>query len=453
MRRTPLATAAVAIALLVPVAADGGPPAGRPTPDADPTVDRDPLAEIFRRLAGLNRRPDLALSPAQRRQVQEARTDYAVDLSAWRVDHIDDVQQLSDRWHALQPARGPATAPATAPSSTTAYRDLLRDRDALFATAPDPGPAVGRIRAVLTDRQRRQYDFGDVPQDRPLPAAAGGGPGGAFAGAFGADVLPVPADGVPRDPGFYKLRFTAAVDSATQSRLIRMTYVLFLPRDYRPDGGPYPTLVFMHGSGQNGVDGAGLFAGDCGPAADIRHSPGSAFATAFPMILVCPQCPPRGERWDQEPVLRAVLGVLDEAGRKVRIDPDRVYLTGLSMGGKGTWLLAGLDPGRFAAVAPISSSTLDLAVAGRLRYSSVWAINGSDDIEDGAEHERLMTDAVHAAGGDARLTLLPGRGHDVWNDYYSDPAFYPWFLAHRRLTADQRRQREAATQPTTRPSP
>jgi predicted peptidase len=233
---------------------------------------------------------------------------------------------------------------------------------------------------------------------------------------------------------------------------------VFLPNTYKPDGGPYPTLVFMHGSGEAGSDGNGLFAGDLGPAADLRHQPGSTFINEFPMILISPQCPPRGERWDQEPTLRAALGVLDDAQRKLRIDPDRLYITGLSMGGKGTWLLAGLDPDRFAAICPISSSTLDLSIARRMRYASVWAINGSEDIEDGADHQHRMIAAAHDAGGDAELTILDGRGHDVWNDYYSDPNFYQWFLKHRRLTAAERAARDAtaarlaATRPTSGPA-
>ena len=135
----------------------------------------------------------------------------------------------------------------------------------------------------------------------------------------------------------------------------------------------------------------------------------------------------------------------------MRIDPDRVYATGLSMGGKGTWLLAGQAPDRFAAIAPLAASTLDLPLARRLKDLSVWTVNGSEDIEDGAAHEKQMADAARDAGGDARATILAGEGHGIWYHYYADPAFYRWFLAHKRLTPTERAARVPTTRPTTKP--
>ena len=413
--------------------------AARPMP-GDPTEGKNPLDESVRPLADLNLRPDFDLTRDQKRQIADVRANFAVALSAWRVAHVDDFQHLADRFTALKSGHLPAGQ-----RPTELWVALMHDRAALLGTSPDPADSVEKLRAALTNGQRRQYDIAlnRVPGTDPDKPDT----------RFGAQVQPLPPDGVPREPGFYKLRWTGTVTADGQSRRVRMTYVVFLPRTYKPTGGPYPTLVFMHGSGEGGVDGNGLFAGDLGPAADLHRQPGSAFTDDFPMILVCPQCPPRGERWDQPPTLRAALACVDDAEHKLRIDPDRLYVTGLSMGGKGTWLLAGLAPDRFAAICPISSSTLDLPLARSLRDESVWAINGSEDIEDGAAHEQAMVAAAQAAGGDARLTLLPGRGHDVWNDYYSDPDFYQWFLEHRRLTPEQRRQRDAAaaaTRPATR---
>ena len=111
-----------------------------------------------------------------------------------------------------------------------------------------------------------------------------------------------------------------------------------------------------------------------------------------------------------------------------------------------------MDPDRFAAIAPLASSTLDETLARRLRFDAIFAANGEDDIEDGADHERRMVAAAKSAGGDATVTILPGRDHGVWDDYYRDPTFYQWFLKHRRLTAEQRQARDAVAIVTTRPA-
>ena len=434
--------AVVLAALALPLTAR----AARPMP-GDPTEGRNPLDESVRPLADLNLRPDFDLTRDQKTKVNDVRTDYAVALNGWRVSHVDEFQKLADRFNALRSGR----MPPGNKRPTELWQALMHDRGVLMGTSPDPSDAIEKIRAALSPAQRRRYDvaLNRVPGTDPDKPDT----------RLGAQVLPLPPDGIPREPGFYKVRWSGTVTTGAESRRVRMTYVVFLPKGYTPDGGPYPTLVFMHGSGEGGVDGNGLFAGDLGPAADLHRQPGSELTNTFPMILVCPQCPPRGERWDQEPTLRSALACLDDAQKKLRIDPDRLYVTGLSMGGKGTWLLAGLDPDRFAALCPISSSTLDLPLARRLRYDSVWAINGSEDIEDGPDHETAMVKAAHEAGGDAELTLLPGRGHDVWNDYYNDPDFYKWFLKHRRTTPDERHRRDllatqfaAATRPATGPA-
>ncbi len=404
----------------------------------DPTEGRNPLDELVRPLAELNLEPDFDLSVDQKRKVREVRQSFAGQLAEWRRGHVEDFRQMAQAWDDLR--NGRQRPGATRP--TAGWLQLRERQQKLLATSPDPVDAQIRIEAVLTEDQRRRFD-GVATRD----PASGGGP----AAPFGSVVLPVPSDGLPKAPGFYKLRLTAQVaGDGGSARALRMTYVLFLPQGYDPTKGPYPTLVFLHGSGEAGVDGNGLFAGNLGPAAMIRQRAGMSFAKGFPMILVCPQCPPRGERWDQAPVRQAALQVLDDAMGKVRIDPDRIYLTGLSMGGKGTWLLAGDAADRFAAIAPISASTLDLPLARRLRYESVWAIDGADDMEDGPAHNRAMVDAARDAGADAKVTILPHRGHYVWGDYYGDLHFYQWFLGHHRLSPAERQARDRAAATTRR---
>lgn len=412
---------------------------GPPTPDGDPTNGQDPLDELIQPLADLNLRPDFTLTADQKQKVAAIRQSFGQRMTDWRKAHAPDFAAMVKAWDDLRNGRPRPGGDR----NTSVWLQLREQRQRLLATAPDPTDAQVQIEAVLTDEQRRRYDATTDGDN----LANGSGPN---ATPFGSVVLPLPEDGVPKAPGFYKLRFSAKVPTADGTRTMRMTYVVFLPRSYDPAKGPYPTLVFLHGSGEAGIDGNGIFAAGLGPAAAIRQRAGTAFAKDFPMILVCPQCPPRGERWDQTPVLRAALQVLDDAQAKVKIDPDRVYVTGLSMGGKGTWLLAGQDPGRFAAIVPICASTLDLPLAARLKDATIWAIDGAEDMEDGAEHNRQMVQAAHDAGGDATATILPHRGHDVWGDYYNDPKFYRWFLDHHRLSAAERAARVPPTTQTLR---
>ena len=388
--------------------------------------DRDPLDDAVRPLADLNLRPEFSLSTDQKTRIQAVRDAFTTKRMVWRTAHAAELQKLTDRWSAAWQARRPGGPPSTRPVDD--FHTLQQESAALRLTAPDPTDPADRIKAVLTPAQRRQFDswvdHGTV--DVAMPTAA-----------FGSETLPTPADGVPKEPGFYKLRADVKLPGDRNGDRggtvsMRMTYILFLPKGYDPAKGPYPTLVFLHGSGEVGTDGNALFNSDLGPAAAIRHRAGTTFATDFPMVLVCPQCPPRGERWDQQAAVRGALGVLDEAERKVRVDPDRVYATGLSMGGKGTWVMAGLAPDRFAAIAPISASTLDLPLAAKLTRTAVRSINGQYDFEQGADHMRQMAAAVRAAGGDAVAEVVPDQTHYVWGPYYDDPKFYQWFLTHRR---------------------
>jgi pimeloyl-ACP methyl ester carboxylesterase len=408
---------------------------GGPNGNGDPTDGRDPLDELVQPLADLNIRPGFVLSEDQKQKIESIRQAFAGRMTDWRKAHAADFTALAKAWGELRPGgpRGGGGGPGGGYAAFSAIRDRQQK---LLATVPDPSDAQTKIEAVLSDDQREKYeavttdDGGETASGNPNRAS------------FGSTTLPVPADGVPKSPGFYKLRITANVpnDDGTQGK--RVTYILFLPQSYDPAKGPYPTLVFLHGSGETGTDGSGIFADERGPAASIRARSGSDFAKQFPMILVCPQCPPRGERWDQTPMLKAALQVLDDAESKVKIDPDRVYVSGLSMGGKGTWLLAAEAPDRFAALVPFSASTLNLPVARKMRYQSIWAIDGADDFDDAPDHNQQMVQAAQEAGSDAKVTILPNREHDVWDDYYSDLKFYNWFLAHHRLSPTERAERD-----------
>ena len=134
-------------------------------------------------------------------------------------------------------------------------------------------------------------------------------------------------------------------------------------------------------------------------------------------------------RWPEE--IDTLTTLLDEIQSSYAIDADRVYLTGLSMGGFGTWSLACRYPDRFAAIAPICGGG-QWYLANRLRHVPVWAFHGAKDPVVPPDLSKSMVDAVKRAGGSAKLTIYPEAGHDSWTAAYDNPDLYKWLLGHRR---------------------
>jgi poly(3-hydroxybutyrate) depolymerase len=196
-----------------------------------------------------------------------------------------------------------------------------------------------------------------------------------------------------------------------------LDYLVYLPSGYYRSFGRWPLILDLHGSGQVGRDIERVKAGG------LARRSGAGWR--FPFIIIAPQCPQPG--WDPE----ALDAVLDEVTRRYWVDADRVYLTGSSMGGYGVWTLAAAHPERFAAIAPICGGG-DAASADRLRGVPTWAFHGAEDTVVLPQESRRMVAALERAGGDVRLTIYQGVGHDAATPTYADPKLYEWFLAHRR---------------------
>jgi predicted peptidase len=176
-----------------------------------------------------------------------------------------------------------------------------------------------------------------------------------------------------------------------------------------------PLIIFLQGSGEGGSDLAKVKAH--GPPKLAESDP------RFPFIIVSPQAP-EGESWDVAK-LDALLSVIR---KNYRVDQSRLYLTGLSLGGFGTWDWAIARPGLFAAIAPICGKS-DVAKAAALKDTPIWAFHGdNDDVVDMTGSFDMVT-AVRKAGGSPRLTIYHDTGHDSWTRTYADPALYYWFFA------------------------
>jgi dienelactone hydrolase len=198
---------------------------------------------------------------------------------------------------------------------------------------------------------------------------------------------------------------------------VKLGYLLALPEGYEQEKKAWPLVLFLHGAGETGTD-----------LSKVKiHGPPKLVEAGkkFPFILVSPQTPQRG--WNTD----ALLGLLDEIQANHRVDPDRVYVTGLSMGGYGTWALAAAAPDRFAAAAPICGGG-NPRNAGPLKRLPIWAFHGDKDNVVPLMQSQAMVDAIKAAGGNVKLTVYPGVGHDSWTATYENPEFYDWLLQQKR---------------------
>jgi predicted peptidase len=191
-----------------------------------------------------------------------------------------------------------------------------------------------------------------------------------------------------------------------------------------PEGG-WPLIFFLHGAGERGRDLALIRAYGI-PAAVER-------VKNFPFVTVSPLCPPYTYWEDLDEVLFALL---DEITTRCPVDARRVYLTGLSMGGHGTWILGLQQPRRFAALAPVCAPYPNLPdVLQRLpvlKAMPVWVFHGAKDDEVPVRHSETMVAALRGIHNPVRFTVYPHARHDSWVRAYRDPALYAWFLEHRR---------------------
>jgi predicted peptidase len=143
-------------------------------------------------------------------------------------------------------------------------------------------------------------------------------------------------------------------------------------------------------------------------------------------VLLSPQCP-NDSSWSPE----GVVELIEHVSSHLAIDPDRIYLTGYSMGGYGTWATACYDPERFAAIAPLCGGG-NVEQAERLKGLPIWAFHGDKDNVVPFEADQTMVNAVRKSGGDVTFTVYRGTGHGICDMTYRNSQVYDWLLAHRR---------------------
>lgn len=227
---------------------------------------------------------------------------------------------------------------------------------------------------------------------------------------------------------FDDLMQTRQTFSKKITRKLEASYLLFLPKGYDPKAKKeWPLMLFLHGAGERGSDLRKVAVH--GPPKIVKSRPD------FPFILVSPQCP-TDQVWSDE----VLLGLLDSVIARHKVDTNRVYLTGLSMGGYGTWSLGVKYPERFAAIAPIcgGGETINVLLSSRakapaLKSLPIWAFHGAKDSVVKPEESQRMVNALKAAGvKEIELTVYPEANHDSWTETYANEKLYEWFLKHSR---------------------
>lgn len=218
---------------------------------------------------------------------------------------------------------------------------------------------------------------------------------------------------------------TAQHFASEQKEILEANYLLFLPAGYdAAEKKRWPLILFLHGAGERGND-IWMVAKHGPPKVDMA-------ATNFPFIVVSPQCP-AGQKWSNE----ILLALLDEIEAKYRVDTKRIYLTGLSMGGFGTWSLGLSHPEKFAAIAPICGGgdfiTAFLADKAQLTTLPIWAFHGAKDpVVPIEESERMVGYMKKIGVKEVKFTVYPDTQHDCWTQTYSNPELFDWFLKHSR---------------------
>jgi len=224
--------------------------------------------------------------------------------------------------------------------------------------------------------------------------------------------------------------------------LNREGYCVYVPRDFDP-ARAWPVILFLHGAGERGTD--GLRPTQIGMGAAIRAS-----SEHVPAIVVFPQVPPE-QRWIGKPA-DAAMRALDAAMKEFHGDPHRVYLTGLSMGGYGTWHLALAHPDRFAALVVVCGGLLPHAtatsvarsplipdgidsyryVAHALRHIPIRIFHGAADPVIPVEESRRMAEELRREGADVEYTEYPDVGHNAWERAYADAELAAWLFRQKR---------------------
>jgi predicted peptidase len=213
---------------------------------------------------------------------------------------------------------------------------------------------------------------------------------------------------------------------AGYSKKSKLNYVVTFPAGYNETGNKYPLILFLHSQAERGDD-VNLLVDNQFHGSDLL-TPVALKDKNFPFITVSPLCP---KHWGWPVIDRRLNRLLKEVTKKYRINTSKIYLTGVSMGGMGTWSLAMDHPRWFAAIAPISGGIMFPMTIMRprtIKRIPVWAFHDRYDTTIPIRFEESKVDRLIKAGGNVRYTVSETGRHEIWTGIYSKPDLFNWFL-------------------------
>ncbi len=191
-------------------------------------------------------------------------------------------------------------------------------------------------------------------------------------------------------------------------------YLLYLPEEYDESDLELPLVLFLHGAGERGTDLEKV---------KVHGLPRLINeGKEFPFIVVSPQCP-ENMFWN----IDILFALLDEIEENYRVDKNRIYVTGLSMGGNGTWSIALAQPDRFAAIAPVCGWSVP-SVACTIKDMPIWVFHGAKDNVVPISSSEVMVKKLKSCSSNVKFTVYPEANHDSWTETYNNEELYKWFL-------------------------
>lgn len=191
-------------------------------------------------------------------------------------------------------------------------------------------------------------------------------------------------------------------------------YLLYLPKDYNASNENFPLVLFLHGAGERGTDIEKVKTHGLPKLINQGKD--------FPFIVVSPQCPDN-IFWN----IDILIALLNDVVAKYRVDTNRIYVTGLSMGGHGTWELAMRQTNRFAAIAPVCGWA-DTSKACSIAHIPIWVFHGAKDVVVPIAASEQMVEKLKSCGANVKFTVYPEANHDAWTETYNNEELYKWFL-------------------------
>lgn len=238
---------------------------------------------------------------------------------------------------------------------------------------------------------------------------------------------------------FISLCMTLSAEKAKAGKTVQvypkskdqLPYLLYLPKGYRSSK-TYPVLLFLHGIGERGHDLNKLY--KTGLPKNIKSG------KHYPFIIIMPQCPNDGHYskkgtkqfwWNKDPIVK-VKNIIDEEVKNLSIDSSRIYVTGLSMGGFGTYKIINEYPDFFAAAAPICGHDFGKINASKLKHMPIWAFHGDKDKVVPLKLQQNTVNRLKKADVDVKFTIYSGVAHDSWTQTYANPELFKWLLSKKK---------------------